>query len=97
MSKITDAIAHAYPGLQFSMINDDPATIVWADKEQALSSAQIAAAVEDFDKAQRRREIIAELADIDLKSIRPLRAGEGDKVQVLDDQAAALRAELAAL
>lgn len=49
------------------------------------------------EKERRRAEIITALADIDLKSIRPLRAGETEKLAELDEQAQALRAELATL
>lgn len=42
----------------------------------------------------RRAEILAALNDIDRRTIRPLRAGEADKLAVLEAEAAALRQEL---
>ena len=45
----------------------------------------------------RRSEILAELKDIDLKSIRPSRNGETDRLAKLEEQAVLLREELAAL
>jgi len=47
--------------------------------------------------ATRKAQIGAELADIDSKSIRPLRAGETDRLAALEKQASALRSELAKL
>ena len=47
--------------------------------------------------AQRKTAILAELATIDLKSIRALRESYQPKIDELDAQAAALRAEMAAL
>ncbi len=57
-----------------------------------LESQRAVAAKED-----RRREIFAELATIDLKSIRALREGNQDRIDELEVQAAALRDELAGL
>ena len=48
-------------------------------------------------RAARKTAILAELATIDLKSIRALREGYQPKIDELDAQAAALRAEMAAL
>lgn len=45
----------------------------------------------------RRGEIITALATIDQKSIRALREGDAARIATLEAQAAALRAELAAL
>lgn len=42
----------------------------------------------------RKAEILSLLEDIDRKSIRPLRAGDTDRLTSLEKQAAALRAEL---
>ena len=47
--------------------------------------------------ATRKAQIGAELADIDSKSIRPLHAGETDRLAALEKQASALRSELAKL
>jgi hypothetical protein len=47
--------------------------------------------------ATRKAQIGAELAEIDAKSIRPLRAGETDRLAALEKQASALRSELAKL
>lgn len=49
------------------------------------------------EKTQRTAEIIAELAAIDAASIRPLRAGESEKLRALEAQAQALRDEMKAL
>ena len=59
---------------------------------QAALDAQAAQAVQ-----QRKQAILAELQIIDLKSIRALREGYQPKIDELDAQAAALRAEMAAL
>lgn len=45
----------------------------------------------------RRSAILAELIDIDTKSIRPLRSGETDRLKALEAQAVKLRLELAEL
>ena len=45
----------------------------------------------------RRADILAELAAIDQRSIRPLREGDADRVAELEAQAEALRVELRAL
>lgn len=45
----------------------------------------------------RKQAILAELSAIDLKSIRALREGYQPRIDELDAQAAALRAEMAAL
>jgi hypothetical protein len=47
--------------------------------------------------ATRKAQIGAELAEIDAKSIRPLRAGETDRLAALEKQASVLRSELAKL
>jgi hypothetical protein len=44
--------------------------------------------------AARKAEILGLLDDIDRKSIRPMRAGETQRLAELESQAAALRAEL---
>jgi len=49
------------------------------------------------EKESRRAEIILELSSLDLASIRPLRAGEGDRLAEIDRQAQLLREELAGL
>ena len=47
--------------------------------------------------AAKKSQILASLAALDAKSIRPLREGDAARISELDEQAAALRAELAAL
>ena len=59
--------------------------------------ADAVAAKQAQANAQRKTAILAELASIDLKSIRALREGYQPKIDELDAQAAALRAEMAAL
>lgn len=46
------------------------------------------------EKQERIKEIHAELDALDLKSVRPLRAGETDRLAVLEAQAVELREEL---
>ena len=59
--------------------------------------AETVAANQAQANAQRKTAILAELASIDLKSIRALREGYQPKIDELETQAAALRAEMAAL
>ena len=59
--------------------------------------AEAVAANQAQANAARKQAILAELASIDLKSIRALREGYQPKIDELDAQAAALRAEMAAL
>ena len=59
--------------------------------------AEAIAANQAQANAARKTAILAELASIDLKSIRALREGYQPKIDELDAQAAALRAEMAAL
>lgn len=47
--------------------------------------------------ASRKAEILGQLAQIDAKSIRPLREGDSARVAALEEQAVTLRAELATL
>lgn len=49
------------------------------------------------EKEKRKGEILAELDQLDLKSIRALRAGEEDRLAELEAQAVELRNELNAL
>jgi len=63
------------------------------EKPKELTAKEIAAQ----KIATRKAQIGAELADIDSKSIRPLRAGETDRLVALEKQASALRSELAKL
>lgn len=48
-------------------------------------------------KEQRKQEILEELNQLDLKSIRALRANETDRLQGLENQAIELRQELSSL
>jgi hypothetical protein len=63
------------------------------EKPKELTAKEIAAQ----KIATRKAQIGAELADIDAKSIRPLRAGETDRLIALEKQASVLRSELAKL
>jgi len=63
------------------------------EKPKELTAKEIAAQ----KIATRKAQIGAELAEIDAKSIRPLRAGETDRLAALEKQASALRSELAKL
>lgn len=48
-------------------------------------------------KENRKKEILEQLNQIDLKTIRPLREGEADRVEALKAQALVLRLELQSL
>ena len=50
--------------------------------------------IDDKKKENRKAEIKSLLHDIDMKSIRPARAGETAKLQELEAEAEKLRAEL---
>ena len=50
--------------------------------------------IDDKKKEERKAEIISELNQIDMKSIRPARAGETDKLSELEAEAEKLRTEL---
>ena len=50
--------------------------------------------IEDKKKEERKAEIKSLLHDIDMKSIRPARAGETDKLSELEAEAEKLRTEL---
>lgn len=63
------------------------------EKPKELTAKELAAQ----KIATRKAQIGAELAEIDAKSIRPLRAGETDRLAALEKQASALRSELAKL
>jgi hypothetical protein len=89
------ALIAALPeGTQYALVDEADAGAWW---QANRSSAELA--------EKRRAEILARLAEIDAASVRPLRAiaqGEAvqadhDKLAALDAEAAALRAELAAL
>ena len=70
----------------------------WEQKWEVIAlDADAIAANQASRNAQRKVAILAELATIDLKSIRALREGYQPKIDELDAQAAALRAEMAAL
>lgn len=69
---------------------------VYTMKVVDLTNDEIAANQAQANAA-RKTAILAELASIDLKSIRALRDGYQPKIDELDAQAAALRAEMAAL
>jgi len=63
------------------------------EKPKEPTAKEIAAQKISTQKAK----IGAELDEIDAKSIRPLRAGETDRLAALEKQASALRSELAKL
>lgn len=95
-----EAISHYFKGREFSC-GETIDSIQWHDSLPAPSNEDIEAAVSAWPseklKQGRRTEILAELEAIDFKSIRPLRAGDQARVDELEAQAVALRAELAAL
>ena len=53
--------------------------------------------IDEREKQKRISEIKSELNEIDMKSIRPARAGETDKLKELESQAEKLRKELSTL
>lgn len=69
----------------------------WANDWTLADLPAEAPIVAPSDAEIRRREILAELAFIDARSIRPLREGDAARVLALETQAQALRAELAGL
>jgi hypothetical protein len=69
--------------------NATPEEIAEIQKRQSASDLQ--------NRAARKTAILAELASIDLKSIRALREGNQQRIAELESQAVALRAELAVL
>ena len=88
-------------GLPYHVLRDDPYyddVLKWIELGNIAqpepippppSSEQLA--------AQRRQAILAEITALDAKTIRPLRAGELDRVAEIEAQVVALRTELAAL
>ena len=53
--------------------------------------------IDDKKKEIRKSEIMSELNQIDMKSIRPARAGETEKLKELESQAEKLRLELSGI
>jgi len=53
--------------------------------------------IDEREKQKRISEIISELNQIDMKSIRPARAGETEKLKELESQAEKLRLELSGI
>ena len=53
--------------------------------------------IDEREKQKRISEIKSELNEIDMKSIRPARAGEAEKLKELENQAVELRKELSTL
>lgn len=82
------------------VVTKDSGNVIITKAAQPEEFAQLLeGGVEAWDGAgaARRAEILAKLQEIDLKSIRPLRAGDADILEQLEAQAVALRAELAGL
>lgn len=61
---------------------------------QWFQDAEVIASYEQSQKAIANAPIIEELQKIDLASIRPLRAGDGEKLAELEQQAIELRSQL---
>lgn len=59
-----------------------------------MTDAELDSIREQNEQEKRIAQIQAALADIDARTIRPLRAGEMDRVAELEAQAKALRDEL---
>lgn len=69
----------------------------WAGWDELHSYFDVQPAEDYVLNHARRAEILSKLHEIDLASIRPLRAGETEKLAELETQAQALRAEMAGL
>ena len=66
--------------------------------EDALSlGVRTQSEIDEREKQKRISEIKSELNQIDMKSIRPARAGETDKLKELESQAEKLRLELSGI
>lgn len=96
-------IRAAHPNVSFPLVMTDDTLAAhgihtladghdFGEVAQAALDAQAEQAVQ-----QRKQAILAELATIDLKSIRALREGYQPKIDELDAAAVALRTELAGL
>jgi hypothetical protein len=85
--------------------NINGVNVRFTDAEEAARDAEEAAWAIEAPRQARLSEITARLAQIDIDAIRPLRAvaagtaspHDTDKLAVLETEAAALRAERAAL
>lgn len=53
--------------------------------------------IDEREKQKRISEIMSELQNIDMKSIRPARAGETERLEELESQAEKLRLELSGI
>lgn len=79
--------------IPFSVVPDGAVS----DWTQADEDARRAALAATNTPARTRADVLADLAAIDLKSIRALRESNATRIAELEAQAVALRAELAAL
>ena len=80
-------------GKDFKIFEPEQLSDEDALKLKALTQKEIDAREKDI----RKSEIISELNQIDMKSIRPARAGETDKLKELEIEAEKLRKELAGI
>lgn len=71
----------------------DPDKYIYSEGE-IIENPDYAEIVAQREKDARIAQIKAELEDIDLKSIRPARAGETERLEELEAQAVKLREEL---
>jgi len=89
---------HSYADVQMQMLRDDAREMgTPLDKYEeliALVESNIKPP-EPISPAVRKAEILAQLAAIDAKSIRPMRDGDTEFLAKLNEQAKALREELA--
>ena len=80
-------------GKEFQIFEPEQLT----DEDALKLGVRTKAEIDEREKQKRISEIKAELHDIDMKSIRPARAGEIDKLSELEAEAEKLRIELANL
>lgn len=77
----------------FNAYVEDSDLYIW-DGENIVENPDYEAVKERERKDARIAEIKEELAELDLKSIRPIRAGETERLAELEAQAVKLREEL---
>jgi hypothetical protein len=71
-----------------------PASIGGTIGDSIVEGKLVPASVDDLCVEEYNAPILAQLAEIDAKSIRPLREGETARVRELAEQAAILRSQL---
>lgn len=78
-----EAIQYIYPEAKFSMVNDDPSTIVWVDGDFATpTKAQIDAATAALEAEVQNRANLKASAKAKLIAGTPLTAEEADTLVI---------------